>query len=94
MANVQRQGDANSGGGVITQGVGSVTVDGKPISVTGDSVSCHNNCGEKGGDPHCSAKTQANQGSVLVEGRAVVTTGAADTCGHSRVGGSGTVSIG
>lgn len=94
MAAVQRQGDVNSAGGVAMGGASSVLVNGRPIMVTGMSVSPHPCCGRKGCPPiHCSATT-VGTGSVLAEGKAIVLTGDVDTCGHARVGGSADVSIG
>lgn len=87
MPAVQRLGDTDSGGGVITRGDTSVTVDGIPIAVTGCPVTPHPYY-------HSGVVTIANQNTVFVNGVPVVTTGATDSCGHSRVGGSSTVFIG
>jgi len=94
MPAVQRQGDPNSAGGIITLGVNSVLVNGRPIAVTGLSVSAHPCCGQRGCPPtHCAARTQGG-GTVFAGGRAVVVTGANDSCGHSRVAGSNNVRVG
>jgi len=98
MPAVQRKGDRNSGGGIITSGVNSVLVNGRPIAVRGLSVSPHPICGQSdsqdsGGGLHCKAKTQSNT-TVFAGGRPVVVTGAVDTCRHSRVGGSNNVKVG
>lgn len=88
MPAVQRKGDANSGGGVITGGVASVRVNGRPIAVVGLPVTGH------GKGKHAGPQTANGSGSVRAGGRAVVRTGDADTCGHPRVGGSGDVRAG
>lgn len=95
MPGVQRQGDANDAGGVASGGVSSVRVNGRPIMVTGQSVSPHPCCGQKRCPPiHCSATTAGGSSSVKAGGIAIVVTGNADTCGHSRAGGSTDVRIG
>jgi uncharacterized Zn-binding protein involved in type VI secretion len=88
MPAVQRVGDQDDGGGVITSGESSVLVNGRPIAVENDPVSPHPPCGQQGGDPHCNAKTQPSISDVKANGKLVITTGANDTCGHTRVGGS------
>lgn len=92
MAAVQRKGDKNSAGGVITRGISSVKVDGLPIAVEGLAVTCH----EPGprDQKHATARTANGISTVKVEGKPVVVTGKPDTCGHPRVGGSKTVNIG
>lgn len=95
MPGVQRQGDTNNAGGVASGGVSSVRVNGRPIMVTGQSVSPHPCCGRKGCPPiHCSATTAGGSSSVKAGGISIVVTGDADTCGHARAGGSGDVRIG
>jgi len=95
MAAVQRQGDANDAGGVASGGISSVRVNGRPIMVTGQSVSPHPCCGRKGCPPiHCSATTAGGSSSVFAEGKPVIFTGDADTCGHVRIGGSADVMVG
>lgn len=83
MPAVQRKGDANSRGGIVTSGIDSVRVNGKPIAVTGSLVTPHPK-----GKPHSKAKTSGGAGSVRVNGRPVLLTGNKDTCGDIRVGGS------
>ena len=92
MPAVQRDGDANDAGGVASGGIGSVRVNGRPVTVVGNSVSPHPCCGRRGCPPiHCSAKTAGGSGTVRAGGIAIILTGDADTCGHSRAGGSGDV---
>jgi uncharacterized Zn-binding protein involved in type VI secretion len=93
MPAVQRQGDANSAGGVITIGNNSVLVNGRPIATTGLPVSAHLPCPLI--PTHCNAKTSvAIARSVLVNRRPVSITGDKDTCGHPRQGGSPNVNVG
>lgn len=95
MAAVQRQGDANSAGGVAQGGVSSVLVNGRPIMVTGMSVTPHPCCGQKRCPPiHCSATTSGGSSTVKAGGKPVIVTGDVDTCGHARSGGSDNVKVG
>ena len=94
MPAVQRVGDANGAGGVIT-GPGSPTVrmNGRPVSLHGDSVSPHPCCGQKRCPPvHCHATTVGSS-TVKANGVAMVLTGDVDTCGHARTGGSDNVKV-
>lgn len=95
MPAVQRVGDQNNAGGVITNGDGSVLINGRAVAIQGASVSAHPCCGQRGCPPtHCNAKTQANNSSVLVNGVPLILTGDVDTCGHARTGGSADVVVG
>lgn len=94
MGNVVRAGDTNAAGGAATGGISSVTVEGKPIMVPGQSVTPHPCCGGKGCGAHCSAKTKGGTTSVTVEGKPIITTKDTDTCGHKRAASSSTVTIG
>jgi uncharacterized Zn-binding protein involved in type VI secretion len=92
MPRVQRQGDANSAGGVITSGDSSVMVNGRPIAVENLSVTPHPPCPKP--KTHCNAQTKASESSVLVNGKRIILSSDTDTCGHSRSGGSPDVAIG
>jgi len=88
MPAVQRVGDVDSGGGVITSGVGSVRINGIPVSVNGFGVS-----------PHARRNshrpvTAGGVDSVMAGGSPINVAGNADTCGHARTGGSSNVSAG
>lgn len=87
---VQRQGDANGAGGIVTGGVGSVLINGRPVATPGLSVTPHPPCNPKS-PMHCVAKTTGGSGSVRAEGQPILLTGDSDTCGHSRAGGSADV---
>ena len=95
MPAVQRVGDRNNVGGVILNGDNTVLVNGRAIAVQGASISPHPCCGAKGCPPiHCSAKTQANTSTVLVNGLPLILTNDNDTCSHTRAGGSPDVIVG
>ena len=95
MPAAQRVGDQDSAGGVILNGDTTVLINGRAAAVRGASVSAHPCCGQRGCPPtHCSAKTQANNSTVLVNGVPLVLSGDIDTCGHPRSGGSPDVIVG
>ena len=91
MAAVQRNGDANTGGGAISSTAQStVFANDKLISVNGSTVTTH------GTHPNVHAGVTTANGSSTVKsgGVPVNRTGDADSCGHTRVGGSSNVNIG
>ena len=88
MPAVQRQGDSDSGGGVVTSGIGSVRTNGKPTAVIGLAVSFH------GKKSHAGPQTAGGVSTVRVAGKPISVTGDADTCGHTRTGGSSNVRAG
>jgi uncharacterized Zn-binding protein involved in type VI secretion len=88
MPAVQRQGDSDSGGGAVTSGIGSVRTNGKPTAVIGLAVSKH------GKKAHAGPQTAGGVSSVRVAGKPISVTGDADTCGHTRTGGSSNVRAG
>jgi uncharacterized Zn-binding protein involved in type VI secretion len=95
MPAVQTDGDANDAGGIVSGGVASVRVNGKPVTVDGNPVTEHAPWKPaKIHKPHIAATTTGGSGSVKAGGIGIITTGCADTCGHSRVGGSGDVKVG
>jgi uncharacterized Zn-binding protein involved in type VI secretion len=94
MPAVQRQGDANSAGGVASSGVASVRVNGRPVVVPGISVTPHAFCGRQGGAKHCSATTNGGSATVRASGKPIIRTSSdVDTCGHVRSGGSPNVRV-
>lgn len=95
MPSIQRVGDQDSAGGVILNGDSTVLINGRAVAIQGASVSPHPCCGQRGCPPvHCSAKTQSNNSSILVNGVPLVLTSDVDTCGHPRSGGSPDVTVG
>ena len=90
MAAAQRKTDANNGGGTISSVPQStVYANSKLLSVNGSSVTTH-------GDPavHSGATTANGSSTVFAGGTAVNRTGDADSCTHTRAGGSSDVNIG
>lgn len=94
MPGVQTVGDANGAGGAGSGGVASVRVNGKAVLVNGDPVSAHAPWDKRSHPPHQAATTSGGSGTVKAGGKPIITTGCADTCGHTRAGGSGDVRIG
>ena len=91
MAAAQRKTDANTGGGTISSVPQStVFANSKLLSVNGSSVTTH------GTDPavHSGATTANGSSTVFAGGTAVNRTGDADSCAHTRTGGSSNVNIG
>lgn len=93
MPAVQRKGDPNGAGGIITSGDNSVLVNGRPIATPNLSVTPHPPCGPRA-PQHCVARTTGGSRSVRVNGKPVLMTGDKDTCSHSRSGGSPNVRVG
>jgi uncharacterized Zn-binding protein involved in type VI secretion len=90
MSGIQRVGDVNTAGGKILVGDPTVKINGRAIAYTNAPVSPHSNFKP----PHTDSRTRAKQSTVKVNGRAVVTNGCVDTCGHPRNSGSSDVKIG
>jgi uncharacterized Zn-binding protein involved in type VI secretion len=88
MPSVQRQGDSDTGGGKILSGVGSVRTNGIPTATINLAVSRH------GKGPHGGPQTAGGVSTVRVAGKPISVTGNADTCGHTRTGGSSNVRAG
>lgn len=94
MPAVVRRGDANSAGGIATQGAATVFVNGRGVVPPGSPVTPHPCCGSRGCDAHCSASTTGGSATVFAEGKPIILVGDPDTCGHSRAQGSPNVFIG
>lgn len=95
MPSVQKMGDVNSGGGIITQvPQSSVYVDNVLICVTGSKGTGHPPCPDV--QIHCAGnwQTTSNAFGVYINGKCVNVSGDVDTCGHTRVGGSSSVFVG
>ena len=91
MAAAQRMTDANDGGGIISSVPQStVFANSKLLSVNGSSVTTH------GVDPavHSGTVTANGSSTVFAGGTAVNRTSDADSCTHTRTGGSSDVNIG
>jgi uncharacterized Zn-binding protein involved in type VI secretion len=79
----QRQGDPNAGGGLITRGVKSVLINGRPAAIPNTPVTPHPPCGPRARQ-HCTATTQGGSNSVRVNGRPLLISSDKDTCAHAR----------
>jgi uncharacterized Zn-binding protein involved in type VI secretion len=91
MAAVQRNGDANTGGGIISSTTQStVYANDKLISVNGSTVTTH------GVSPnvHAGVTTANGSSTVFAGGIAINRTDDVDSCTHTRTGGSGDVFVG
>ena len=91
MATVQRNGDANTGGGIISSTAQStVYANDKLISVNGSTVTTH------GIYPnvHAGVTTANGSSTVFAGGIAINRTDDVDSCTHTRTGGSGDVFVG
>ncbi len=96
MPAVQRDGDANAGGGVAQGGESSVRINGRSVMIPGQSVTPHPPYPRRGRNEHNNGgqATAGGVSSVRAAGKPIVVTGNADTCGHARAGGSPDVRIG
>lgn len=92
MPNIQRISDQNDGGGAITTVSPNTTVfaNNLLVSVDGSKGTGH------GDSPHCEGCWSTSGGSPVVLTHGIPTNykGNADTCGHTRVGGSSNVFVG
>lgn len=89
MGDVQRVGDANSGGGAVENGDPTVRVNNRAVALVGDSVTSHPCCGARRCPGiHCGCVTAGGTTTVKVGNKAVSLNDDADTCGHTRSGGS------
>ena len=87
MAAAQRMTDANDGGGIISSVPQStVFANSKLLSVNGSSVTTHG--------LHSGATTANGSSTVFAGGIAINRTGDADSCTHTRTGGSSDVFVG
>ena len=92
MAAAQRNGDSNDGGGVINSiPQSTVFVNSKLVSVNGSVGTGHPT-----GPTHSAGtwKTANGSSTVFAEKVAINRTGDADTCEHTRAGGSDDVFVG
>tara|TARA_Y100000592_G_scaffold70283_1_gene109314 strand:- start:344 stop:604 length:261 start_codon:yes stop_codon:yes gene_type:complete len=86
MPKIQRDGDANSAGGVGSSSI-NVKANGSSVLIDGSAVSPHPG-------PHVGATTANGSATVFATGVPVNRTGDADSCTHPRSGGSSNVNAG
>ena len=96
MPAVQRNGDANAGGGVAQGGIASVRVNGTAVMVPDQPVTAHAPYPRRGRNEHNNGSQITGGGvtSVRAGGQPVVVDGNTDSCGHARTGGSSNVRAG
>jgi uncharacterized Zn-binding protein involved in type VI secretion len=92
MPAVQRDGDSNSAGGVVSGGAASVRVNGKPVTLEGNPVSSHAPWGRPH-PPHDHATTTDASPTVFADGEPVLRIGSGTSCGHSIAEGSGDIFV-
>ena len=90
MPQLSRQGDANTTGGKIVRGAGTVYANGIPVGLHVSEITPHAPWG-KPHRPHHAAKTTEGSPSVFCEGDPVLRVGSGNTCGHKIVEGSDNV---
>jgi uncharacterized Zn-binding protein involved in type VI secretion len=83
MPGVQRKGDFNYFGGIITRGDNSVLINGRPAAYPNIPVTPHPPCSPKG-FIHCIAVTRGGSPSVFVNKKPLLTSGDKDLCGDGR----------
>lgn len=86
MPSIQRQGDSNVRGGVISSGDASVRIDGVPVAVQGSPITAYNI-----GKARAPAVTTGTS-TVRVNGRPLTLSNNVDSRGTSMRGGSSSVS--
>lgn len=92
MAQLSRKGDANTTGGKIVRGAGTVFANGIPVGLHVSDITPHAPWG-KPHPPHKAAKTTDGSPTVICEGVPVLKVGSGNTCGHKIVQGSPDVNV-
>ena len=88
MPQLSRQGDANTTGGKIMRGAGTVYANGIAVGLHTSQITPHAPYGRKPHPPHNAATTTDGSPTVFCEGEPVLRVGSGNTCGHSIVEGS------
>lgn len=92
MAQLSRMGDANTTGGKIVRGAGTVFANGIAVGLHVSDITPHAPYGRPH-PPHKAAKTTDGSSSVICEGVPVLRVGSGNTCGHKIVQGSPDVNV-
>lgn len=92
MAQLSRMGDANTTGGKIIRGAGTVFVNGIAVGLHVSDITPHAPYGRPH-PPHKAAKTTDGSPTVICEGVPVLRVGSGNTCGHKIVQGSPDVNV-
>jgi uncharacterized Zn-binding protein involved in type VI secretion len=85
-------GDANTTGGKIIRGAGTVFVNGIAVGLHVSDITPHAPYGRPH-PPHKAAKTTDGSPTVICEGVPVLRVGSGNTCGHKIVQGSPDVNV-
>lgn len=88
MPQLSRQGDANTTGGKIMRGAGTVFANGIPVGLHSSQITPHAPYGRRPHPPHKAASTTEGSPTVFCEGVPVLRVGSGNTCGHSIAEGS------
>ncbi len=88
MAKLSRKGDANSVGGKIVRGSGTVFANGVAVGLHVSDITSH-----PSGSQHTAAKTTEGSPTVFADGVAVLRVGSGNTCGHKIIQGSPNVFV-
>ena len=88
MAQLSRLGDANTTGGKIMRGAGTVFANGIAVGLHVSQITPHAPFGRKPHPPHKAAKTTDGSPTVFAEGDPVLRVGSGNTCGHRIIEGS------
>jgi uncharacterized Zn-binding protein involved in type VI secretion len=92
MAQLSRMGDANTTGGKIIRGAGTVFANGIAVGLHVSDITPHAPYGRPH-PPHKAAKTTDGSPTVICEGVPVLRVGSGNTCGHKIVQGSPDVNV-
>jgi uncharacterized Zn-binding protein involved in type VI secretion len=83
MSGIARLGDVYGKGGIVVgNSASSVTVNGRPVALSGANYTPHFNCGPKG-PKHCFGDITGSGSGITVEGQIPLTKGSSGTCGES-----------
>lgn len=91
MPQMSRKGDANTTGGTIVRGAGTVFCNGLPVGLHVSTITPHAPFGRRPHPPHNAATTTDGSPTVICEGSPVLRVGSGNSCGHSIVQGSDNV---
>ena len=89
---LSRQGDQNQEGGRIMRGANTVFCDGIPVGLHVSQMSSHRPYGKRH-PPHEAAVTTSASPDVICEGSPVLRVTSGNSCGHSIIQGSDTVTV-
>ena len=88
MPQLSRKGDANTTGGRIMRGAGTVYANGIAVGLHVSGITPHAPFGKKPHPPHRAAKTTDGSPTVITESCPTLRVTSGNTCGHSIVQGS------